>query len=526
MKLNLSFTAKLFAIACLITNAGKAQVTFQKTYGTPSGEYFYDMQKTYDGGYILGGTSTGILGPRNSSYIVKTDANGDTLWTVGVVDTCSSTSPTNGQYVNDIIQTFDHGYLSCGGKTAVCEAIAGGGNIVKMDSTGKVVWAKYCTAGEDPYPCIQDKAGNYIVGGYLTGLGAGAEDGCLMKLNKNGDTIWSRTYGGAANEWFYRILQTKDGGYLASGFTSTFGAGANDIYIVKTDSNSNVKWSKTYGTARNEIEFGHGLEQTKDGGYIITGSEGSGGTGAKGVILMKIDSVGNLKWSNVYDGTFGHAVKQTPDGGYAVVGSVTGTGVFLLKTDSVGKAQWAKVYGSGSGGYQGFFLQLTNDGGYALGGQEVYTTNFKDAFFIKTDANGVSGCSYSVYASTDSAIAYTVTSPTTLVGIGPNTISYPTRVGHGGAVNNICSSVSVPEVTAMKENVSIYPNPVQYSATIVFDGSGTRSIEVYDITGRKINGFESKYETYSMPCNGLQPGVYFVKVKSDVGTHTVKFIKE
>ncbi|HXP50335.1 MAG TPA: T9SS type A sorting domain-containing protein, partial [Bacteroidia bacterium] len=74
--------------------------------------------------------------------------------------------------------------------------------------------------------------------------------------------------------------------------------------------------------------------------------------------------------------------------------------------------------------------------------------------------------------------------------------------------------------------ILLYPNPVQYSATIVFDGSGTRAIELYDITGRKINSYESVLNQYTFLCNELSPGMYFVKITTGNNTQVVKFIKQ
>jgi len=173
-------------LVCSFSGRLNAQFTFQKAFGGTGGEYLYDMHKTLDGGYIMAGTTTSLpSSPYVSSFVVKTNATGDTLWTAsytGVGGTCDQ------QYINDIYQLNDSGYIAVGGKT-VCGNANAGGEISRLDKNGNIVWSKYCSASEDPYPVIQDKDGNLIVGGYLTGLGAGLEDGCLMKLDANGDTL-------------------------------------------------------------------------------------------------------------------------------------------------------------------------------------------------------------------------------------------------------------------------------------------------------------------------------------------------
>ena len=408
----------VFIFICILSVHAFAQLKFQKAFGGTGGEYLYDMHKTSDGGYVLGGTTTSLPNsPNVSSYIVKANSNGDTLWTAsytGLGGACDQ------QYINDIYQLTDSGYIAVGGKT-VCGNVNAGGNIVRLDKKGNIVWSKYCTASEDPYPVIQDKAGDFIVGGYLTGLGAGLEDGCLMKLDANGDTVWSKTYGGVGNEWFYHIIQTADGGYLAAGKSDGFGQGGSDIYLVKTDANGNLQWSKTYGTASNEYAFGHSVEATADGGYIITGQGGNNNVqSAQGIFLLKINSVGNMKWAKYYDGIYGHVVKQTPDLGYAVVGN-SSSGVELIKTDSLGNVMWSTAYG----GNQGFFMDLANDGGYVLGGQTVsFGAGFKDALMIKTDANGNSGCGTTNPGVSATVAPFIMTAAATQVSVGPQTVAY------------------------------------------------------------------------------------------------------
>jgi hypothetical protein len=503
-----------------------AQVTFQKVYGGSNLDYCYDMHKTYDGGYVLGGISFSYPNPYGKSYVVKTDVNGDTLWTASYGDTVGGNCDL--QYINDLCQLSDSGYLTVGGKKT-CDN-SGSGEITRLDKNGNVLWAKKCTPnGEDPYPCIQDKAGNFIVGGYVTGIGAGANDGCLMKLDANGDTLWSRTYGGTGNEWFYHIIQTKDGGYMAAGYTSSFGQGGQDIYIVKTDVNGNLIWSKAYGTAGDEFAFGHCLQATSDGGYILTGQVGSGSQSATGIFLMKIDSTGNMKWANYYSGAFAHAVKQTPDKGYAVVGTGdygTGYHVVLIKTDSTGVMQWSKTYG-GSGGYEeGWILDLANDGGYVTGGHTSLVAATEQMYLVKTDANGNSNCNETNPVITPSVAPFVTTNAATIVHEGTNTVSYPFTSQRGTVITTLCSALGLAENKNIPENPGIYPNPVINNVTLSFGQEEINHIELYDIEGRKLNTFTSSGKEFTFSCSGLAAGLYFIKVTSQKGTQIAKFVKQ
>ncbi len=464
----------LLAIAHCLNAIGQT-TTFQKVYGG-SGikqDYAYDMHKTSDGGYILGGMTENYPTGVRRSYLIKTDVNGDTLWTSIYGDTCRNGSGQYNpqQYINDLYQTSDGGYITAGGMIQCGAATSEGGEITRLDSNGNVLWSKTCSTGnEDPYPVIQCSDGNFIFGGVVSGIGAGGLDGCLTKIDANGDTLWSRTYGSPGNEWFYHILQTTDGGYLAAGETDYFGLGVvdtnNNIYLVKTDSNGNLQWSKAYGTASgNQTAFGHCLQPTTDGGYIVAGAATTQITQSdSGIFLMKIDASGNMKWSKYFSGCFGHAVKQTADGGYIVAGTgnygTNGNKVVLIKTDSLGVMQWARTYG-GANTDNGWLLDIANDGGYVTGGwTESFGNDAEHIYFIKTDTSGNTPCNETASPGVVESVAPFVSSnAATQVMTGPGTTTFTPLFQRAGTIITLCSASGIKQVTTNKEQVNIYPNP-------------------------------------------------------------------
>ncbi|HSY75958.1 MAG TPA: T9SS type A sorting domain-containing protein [Bacteroidia bacterium] len=530
MKPILHFSLKLIILIILtmfLHITASAQVaTFQKYMGGPGEDYVYDMHKTSDGGYLFGALTTSYPGPWVRSWIIKTDVNGDTLWTSVYSDTTNG-GKCDQQYINDIAPVTDGGAFAGGGKS-VCGDTNEGGNVARVDAHGNVKWVKYFPIDCDPYPVIQCKDGNFMAGGYITLIGGylSPKNGFLTKLDSaTGDTIWSRSYGhgaGPGTEWFYHIVQTVDGGYLAAGYTTSFGQGGQDIYLVKTDANGALMWSKTYGTPGNELAFGHCLQPTSDGGYILTGP---GGVGKKNIFLLKIDASGNVLWSKVYDGGFSHGVRQTPDGGYIIAGqSLVGNNIALIRTDAGGSVVWSEYYGSVGGAPNA--VELAGDGGYIAAGQvDIGPFGKKDLYFIKTDSTGNSGCNQTSAGVTDSNFTFTVTNPATIVGKGSWTASYTYAFTRGGQINNSCSTVGVIENKNAQEAINIYPNPVQNTATLLFESQSQRYIQIFDITGRKIIDFESTDKEYIFSCTDLSTGMYFIKVVSGKNTQVVKFIK-
>ncbi len=127
--------------------------------------------------------------------------------------------------------------------------------------------------------------------GRTSSFGAGVWDVYLIKTDFLGDTLWSRTYGGSSNDYGRSVQQTTDGGYIVTGGTYSFGAGGGDVYLIKTDSLGDTLWSRTYGGSSGHD--GYSVQQTRDGGYIVAGYTESFGAGGYDVMLTKLDSLGN-----------------------------------------------------------------------------------------------------------------------------------------------------------------------------------------------------------------------------------------
>jgi hypothetical protein len=112
----------------------------------------------------------------------------------------------------------------------------------------------------------------------------------LIKLGLNGRTDWTRTFGGVEWDWGNAVHETPDGGYILVGTTLSFGAGGSDVWLIKTDTEGQEEWSRTYGG--HSLDFGLSVQPTSDGGYIIAGQTYSFGAGNGDLWLIKTDSEG------------------------------------------------------------------------------------------------------------------------------------------------------------------------------------------------------------------------------------------
>jgi len=210
----------------------------------------------------------------------------------------------------------------------------------------------------------------------------------LVKTDSNGFLLWSRTYN---NGNVYCVHQTSDGGYIMAGDAYSI-ANFYDGYVLKTDSLGNILWSKTIGGTYYEKMYY--VEETTDGGYILSG-EAQDSLSMMHLYLVKLDDTGNQQWSKLFRTLTESRVKQTPDGGYIIAGTTTGGGGnctgSLIKTDSLGNISWSNVYCDTY--VEAFSLtdvQPTTDGGYIVSGsvripQTIFNADF---FLMKTDSVG------------------------------------------------------------------------------------------------------------------------------------------
>jgi predicted secreted protein len=309
----------------LIKTDAAGDTLWTKTFGKDGDDYGKAARQTSDGGYIITGTTNSFGAGSADCRLIKTDASGNIIWT----KTFGGNSNDEG---NSVRQTSDDGYIITGYTKSYG---AGGADywLIKTDTSGDTLWTKTFGEGSDDYSraVLQTSDGGYIIAGYTNSFGADFYDTWLIKTDAAGDTLWTKIFGGngSSYEECYSVQQTTDGGYIIAGKTWSLSNGASnaDVSLIKTDSSGNIIWAKTFGG--NLFEKGSCVQQTSDGGYIVTGYTESYGAGIQDVWLIKTDASGNIIWIKTIGGysiDAGSSVQQTADGGYIITGSTRSFG--------------------------------------------------------------------------------------------------------------------------------------------------------------------------------------------------------
>jgi hypothetical protein len=508
----LGFWSKVFAesFGCpkpYFSHNPMSAISFAKTYRGTDLEGASSVQQTSDGGYILAGWtwSFDVVG---DIFLIKTDANGNVQW-------AKTYGGTNDEEAYSIQQTSDGGYIVAGYTYSF-----GAGYydifLIKTDASGNIIWAKTYggTSRDEAYSVQQTSDGGYIVAGWTWSFDV-VGDIFLIKTDVNGNVQWAKTYGGPGWEEAYSVQQTSDGGYIVAGWTTSFGTGGRDIFLIKTDANGNIQWAKTYSAMLYNDNKAYSVQQTSDGGYILAGYTGSF-TAGYDIFLIKTDANGNIQWAKTYGGTgadYAYSVQQTSDGGYIVAGitnfSVPIHGdIFLIKTDANGNIIWAKTYG-GTSRDVAYSVQQTSDGGYIVaGGTSSFGAGGDNFFLIKTDANGnIGSCSIVRNASpTVTTPSPTVTTPSPSV----SSVS-PTVYSVSPTVTSLTPTVHEPCPLSISESCQIASGLITpYKGGIKITKSGEFEVKVYNVSGVMVKSVKGKDEIKLE----LSRGVYFVEVIS------------
>ena len=315
---------------------------WMKTYGSLAVEdgNSVNIERTANGGYVLIGNST--VGGAQDPVVLRLDPNGQLLWQTRITG-------NGADFGRCIVETSDGGF-ACGGSTISYSAGSNDEYIFKLDANGNLLWTRTLgLAGPDHVTGIVELANGNLVGAcHPRSYGVGFRTAEFVCLGPGGNVLWTRMYDGNQEDAFLSMDLCADGSFVGVGYSTSFGAGNRDVYVVKTDSAGNLQWARSLGGAAEDM--GVGIQQSSDGGFVIGGYTASYGNGGTDMLGIKLDAQGNLDWARTYGGpgndqsdVWGDCVAQGPDGGFYFLGFTDGFGasstdIYLVKTDVCGNS--------------------------------------------------------------------------------------------------------------------------------------------------------------------------------------------
>jgi hypothetical protein len=522
----------------LIKTDESGNMEWENIFGGNSDDEGHSVKQTSDGGYIVAGLTNSYGAGLKDFYLVKTDSLGNLQWE-------RTFGGANDDEAYSVLQTNDGGFIAAG----VTSSFSNGGRdvfLVKTDPAGNFLWQKNLgsLSSDGAWDIQHTSDGGFIIAGWTFSHGPGfLGNAWLVKTDSLGNEQWNKAFGGTDVDRAYAVQQTNDGGYILTGYTDSFGAGLYDMLLIKTDNLGNQQWMKTFGGSGRD--YGHSVQQTMDGGYIVTGYTLSFGAGGDDVYLVKTDPDGNLQWFKTYGGSssdVGYSVIETTDGGYVITGHTLSYGagvhdVWLIRVDTVIPVELTSFTADVNGNNVSLKWMTAS---------EVNNIGFDIERRVRSPQSSVGNFEYERIGfvegkgTTAGVSSYSFSDNGLVQGVYNYRIK---QIDFDGTFKyyNLSESVEVgtPDRFELSQN---YPNPFNPSTRISWQSpvDGWQVLKVFDFLGREVATLVNEYKPagrYEIEFNladrgqgatsGFRhpaSGIYFCRLQTDNYSQTIKML--
>jgi hypothetical protein len=433
-------------ILCKTDSAGN--ILWQKEYSDSLMEIGYHVERTADGGYIVGAVSSSFVPNNPDLVIMKTDSTGIQQW-VKTFQAISSGTDWN----TKVAELDSGGYIM-----SAYSNTWSGLFICRLDMAGDVLWARNFGINGSTLRCsdfCKTGDGGYVVIGefshHLSDL-----DNCLMKVDGSGNLEWYKCIGDSTgNEEPFSVVQVRCGDYLIAGTTNVYPGSAIHTYVLCLDSTGTTKWNKIYNTLYGNLE-GSKMIKSEDGGVYVTFNR------YQETDVLKLDSAGNVIWGSKFP---------------------------KLQSDV------------------STFAACLAPQGLLIVGEEVLTNGNKAAFIRSVDFSGA-GCNYIPLQVIDSLIA----PPEYILGsaLSPVITAISVSLNEHNLylmASEPCGPVGVTEPAMPQSSVYISMNEVLH---VDLESNEKCFVILYDIHGRRV--FEKIISSEGVDVSNLKSGLYIAEV--------------
>ena len=470
----------LLSILVLSSFGVLSQNTFQRVYGGESYDVGKAIIQTADDGYLIAG-ATGSFGVESGQImLIKTDVEGYVEWR----------KYYGGDYADQaeaMVQDLDGNFLI--GGFSERENLSYQAYALKVDADGDTIWTRQFGGSEWDFvrEVLALSDGGYALFGQTYSYGEGDGDFYLLRLSSDGDTLWTKTYGGPLLESGESISLTNEGGFYLTGFTESFGTGKKDVYIVKTDAVGDTLWTRTYGF--DEDDQAYGSCTTNDGGIVAVGTSYTPEEG--NFMMLKFDENGVFDWDRVEDGSTDESwfdVIENSAGSLIVAGYVADSDfgkedVRIMRVTSQGNFDGMAASRGSPQNDRGYDIKETSDNAYVIVGVTGgFLNRFDDVYLLKTDLIGETGSpELGLNEIVIDGVDFAVT-------IGPNPIVESTPSLYIENYQEVVSKLNDPVNLRLFDNVGkvVYQMPVSSGVTPLLDIELSKGIYFFQLTSGEI----------------------------------------
>jgi len=503
---------------------GQIGWTWVRAIGGGDSDKGNGIAETSTGFAVAGLTRSGGAG-QDDAMLMALDGAGLPLWTRAI-------GGNSRDDARDMITASD-GNLVLAGMTRSYGSGRDDAFVTKMTPGGILVWSVAVGDGQEngANAITETSDGSLVMVGNTNDAVARTNNIIVARLNSTGDLIWMRTIQGSGNDEAYGVIEASDGSYIVTGLTASWGAGANDAFIMKLSPTGNLLWLKTFGGAQDER--GYAIANTADGGFIVGGSVESWGNGSRDVMIAKFDVAGNFQWANAIGGSNydeGKGIDQLADGGFALTGNRQEPGnawsAISVRLDASAAFMWGNQVG-GPNFENPNRVTATADGGYVYTGySNSWGSGTNEVLVAKFLSDGTNcwGQPWNPGVVAFTPMVSTV-SPTTTPG-GSYTIVWPTITILTFQQYEICALYSGTDESEENTGLSMTWRPSKLCFQL--PGAGTGSLSLYDGTGRlvakPVDGQSLGEGEHSVEIDGLGPGIYFGVLEFNSDRVTASFV--
>ncbi len=294
---------------------------WNQTYGGEDMDGAGGIVECSDGGFaITGGSSNFTTG--DHAWLLRTDANGNQLW--------NYTYPSINFDSFGAIIALSGGGFAVSGNTGSFGAGGMDAWLVFFDALGQPIQNFTYGGTDNDYATrmIRCQSGGFAIAGTTSSYGEGIRSLWLLRVNDNGDVAWNRTYGDAGWDSLYGIIECHNRNLALAGTANSTGAGSWDMILILTDMNGNELWNQTFGGT--DRDGAYDLVQLADLGFALAGWTYSFGAGSEDIWVVRTNQNGNQLWNQTFGGASYDEcfdVEKTSDGGFILVGDTFNFGV-------------------------------------------------------------------------------------------------------------------------------------------------------------------------------------------------------